>query len=266
MTKLVGHEKLTETFKRLIQEDKLSHGYLFFGEPEVGKFSFALRLASYLETKEFQEPSRLLNEILIIRPDEKGTISIDRAREAKYFLLQKPVYSLRRVVLVDEAEKLTPHAQHAILKITEEPPPAGLIILITPNPEVLLPTLQSRLQKIYFPRVNSGLIVKLLSEFKITKTKAAEITDLSFGRPGRAIKIVESRKQKIENRNKKELIEEMTESPELLAENLTEIIAELAKDPVRNYKELGSILNRLTLINQFNVNKRLQLESALWNT
>src|SRR3989344_1060913 len=119
---LIGHEKLTETFKRLIREDKLSHGYIFFGESGVGKFSFALGFATYLETGEFQKQSRLLEETLIIRPSEEGTISINNIRESRYFLLQKPAYSPRRTVIIDEAECLTGEAQHAILKIAEEPP------------------------------------------------------------------------------------------------------------------------------------------------
>lgn len=263
---LIGHEKLTETFKRLIREDKLSHGYIFFGEAGVGKFSFAVGLATYLETGKFQKLSRPLGETFIIRPNEEGTVSINDIRESKYFLFQKPVHSPRRTVIVNDAERLTPQAQHAILKISEEPPVSALIILIVSNPEALLPTLQSRLQKVYFPRVSSKLTAAMLiKQFRMTKEKASEITKISFGRPGRAVKLAEGSKQKIESRNKKETVERMTESNEVMEEELTEIIAELAKDPIKNYANLKLILNRLTKIAQFNTNKRLQLESALWN-
>ncbi len=263
---LIGHDILFEKFKRLIGNDNLSHGYIFFGESGVGKFSFAMGLATYLETGEFQKLPRPLGETLIIRPDEEGTIGINDIRESKYFLFQKPAHSSRRTVIVDDAERLTPQAQHAILKIAEEPPSSALIMLIVSNSEALLSTLQSRLQKIYFPRVSSKLTTAMLvKQFKITKEKASEITKISFGRPGRAIKLVESRKQKVESRSKKEVIERMAESHEVMKEELTEIIAELAKDPIKNYANLKSILNRLTKISQFNTNKRLQLESALWN-
>lgn len=263
---LVGHEKLTETFKQLIKDDRLSHGYIFFGEPQVGKFSFALGLAAYLETGDFTAPLRPLGETSIVRPDEEGTIGINSIRDSKYFLLQKPIHSLYRVVIVNDAENLTSQAQHAILKIAEEPPGDALIILIVSNPETLLSTIQSRLQKIYFSRISSDLIAAMLVDrFRQTKTGAADIAKVSFGRPGRAIKLIESRKEKVEIRNKKELIEEMIESNDKLKENLTEIIAELAKDSVKNYENLKSVLHRLTLISQFNTNKRLQLESALWN-
>ena len=52
---------------------------------------------------------------------------------------------------------------------------------------------------------------------------------------------------------------------EAMNQYFTELIAELAEDPIKNYKELKAILNRLTKISEFNTNKRLQLESALWN-
>lgn len=264
--KLIGHDTLFEKFKILITAGKLSHGYIFFGEPAVGKFSFARRLAAYLEAGQFEEPASPLTETVILRPDETGIIGIDSIRDAKYFLTQKPVYSSRRVVIVDEAEKLTSQAQHALLKITEEPPPSGLIILIATNAEVLLATIQSRLQKVYFPRVSSRLITSLLIEqFKISESQASRISKVSFGRPGRAVKLAGIRKQELGIRRKKELIEKMTESNEMLNGEMTEIIAELATDPVKNYKTLKSILNRLTKMSQFNTNKRLQLESALWS-
>lgn len=267
---LIGHQKLIETFKRLIREDKLSHGYIFFGEPEVGKFSFARQLAAYLETGEFQEPVRVLNETLIIRPDEKGAIGITSVREAKYFLLQKPAYASHRVVIIDEADKLTSHAQHALLKLAEEPPEAGLLLLIVSSPEALFATLQSRFQKIYFPRIQSSIITEFLSrQFKIPKARAAEVAKLSFGRPGRAVKLAETRKQirqlAEESRSKKELIEGFMDDGEAMTQYFTELVARLAKDPLKNHAELKAILKRLTLISDFNTNKRLQLESALWN-
>src|SRR3972149_3788588 len=259
---LIGHDILFERFKGLIENGGLSHGYIFFGEPGVGKFSFAVGLAAYLETGKFQELSRPLGEILIIRPNDEGTISINDIRESKYFLFQKPAHSPRRTVIVDDAERLTPQAQHAILKIAEEPPASTLIMLVVSNSESLLPTLQSRLQKIYFPRVDSKLIAAMLiKRFKITKEKATEITKISFGRPGRAIRLAENRKQKIENRSKKNLIEELMGDSEAMNQYFTKLIAELAEDPVKNYKELKAILNRLTKISEFNTNKRLQLES-----
>jgi len=43
---LVGHDNFKKLFEKLAKEGRLSHSYIFFGEPQVGKYSFALSLAS----------------------------------------------------------------------------------------------------------------------------------------------------------------------------------------------------------------------------
>ncbi len=144
---MVNYQKLKEDFKRLIDGDKLSHAYLFFGESQAGKFDFALSLANYLEKQ------KVLEECFIIAPDEKGTIGIDAVKKINNFLYQKPVFSKKRTAIIRDAENMTPEAQNAVLKIVEEPPQDALIIFIVKNEDSLLPPLVSRLQKIYFPRI-----------------------------------------------------------------------------------------------------------------
>lgn len=61
----------------------------------------------------------------------------------------------------------------------------------------------------------------------------------------------------------KNLVDEEKENSGMIEEFVTSLIAELRKDPIKNYQMLKNILERWTLINQFNVNKRLQLEAAL---
>ncbi len=146
-------ENLKENFKRLASSGQLSHAYLFFGgnkEIHQEKFIFAQSLANFLENGTFEEPKKLLRETLIISPDEKGTIGIDNIRIVRFYLSQKPITSSRRVVIVKEAGNLTPEAQNAALKITEEPPEESLIIFISETIEDLFSTLASRLQRIHF--------------------------------------------------------------------------------------------------------------------
>ncbi|TRZ64473.1 MAG: hypothetical protein D4Q79_01485 [Spirochaetia bacterium] len=142
-------EELINNFRELIKNDKLSHSYLFFGAGEE-KFTFSQALANFLEKGEFSEPKGILTEFLAVSPDEKGTIGIEEIRNLKYFLWQKPIASLKRIVIIENAQALTAEAQNAALKIVEEPPERGLIIFLAKTAEDLLPTLNSRLQKIYF--------------------------------------------------------------------------------------------------------------------
>lgn len=272
----MGHDDLVRIFKRLVREDGLSHGYIFFGEPQVGKFTFAKSLANYLETGEFELPSQYLNETLEIHSQEGSGIGIDTVREIKYFLSQKPVHSERRAVLIDNAETLTSQAESALLKISEEPPPSALILLIVSNPEVLLPTLQSRFVKIYFGRVPKGTIEKfMIKKFALTPVQAERVALNSFGRPGRAILIFQNKKLKeirakvlglIKNRAlRSKFIRDNYNDKEKINAFMSELISELSKDLESNWKTLKSIYERLTLMAEFNTNRRLQLEAALWD-
>ena len=51
---IIGHQHLVKDFKQLAKAGKLAHGYIFFGEPEVGKFYFAKHLANFLENATFK--------------------------------------------------------------------------------------------------------------------------------------------------------------------------------------------------------------------
>lgn len=280
----IGNQHLVKDFQGLVKNGRLAHGYIFFGEPQVGKFSFALSLANFLEIGKFDSDGRMLSEILIIK--ESG---IDCVREIKNFLWQKPQNSSKRTVIIDNADLLTAEAQGAILKITEEPPEHALIILIVSNLNNILPPILSRLQKIYFSRASKKEISDFLIEsLKVKKDKAEELAILAYGRPGRAIdlmndkdlseademaqkflrstgygrsqfikKLVDDQKAK----SRSELRSAIGGKPEILDRFFESLIVILRKDSVKNHQMIKSVLGRLFLIKSYNVNKRLQIEA-----
>jgi len=232
---MLNYKQLQEDFKRLIENNKLSHAYLFFGGDEKEKFIFAQSLANFLENRVFEEPVKLLKETLIISNDntsqlkKKKGIGIDEIRSLKYFLWQKPMHSGRRVAIIKEAECLTPEAQNAALKIVEEPPESALIIFIARSHDSLFPTLSSRLQKIYFyPKAD----------------KRGSKTWVNADKP---IDLYES-------------IEKVVEDNQI-DDFFQNLISRLMQNPVKNSRQLKETLNRLVLIKQFNTNKRLQLRA-----
>src|SRR3990167_4129232 len=204
---LIGQKNLIKLFKKMADNDKLFHAYLFFGEPQVGKFLFAVSLANYLEYGVFEEPKKILEETLIIFPDEKNKIGIESARKLQNFLFQSPILSKKRIVIIRDAENLTPEAQNALLKIVEDNPPFSLIIFISADENSFFPALISRLQKIYFSRVAESEIKKYLEtqylensgDKKIDKRKINEAVKNSFGRPGRAISYLMNKEEKSDN-------------------------------------------------------------------
>ncbi|HDH31365.1 MAG TPA: hypothetical protein ENH26_01165 [Candidatus Wolfebacteria bacterium] len=288
---MIGHEDLIEDFKKLANKERLSHAYLFFGEPQVGKFLFSQHLANFLENKLFELPISFLNETFFISPVD-GTIGIDAVRSLKRFLYQKPVISKWRIAIIRDAENLTNEAQNAVLKILEEPPVQSLIIFIADNYDNLSSTILSRFQKIYFSRVSSGEIEKfLIKKYKINQDKAKKIIVESFGRPGRAIDLFENKNLgnirkmakeflRIDNlRVRRRFIKEKfinksstythvggkeDKFDDYIIDKFFEfLIIELCKDRIKNLNGLQEIFKRLTLIKQFNVNKKLQI-SALY--
>jgi DNA polymerase III subunit delta' len=188
--RIVGHQQIITDLRRLADSRQLAHGYVFFGPPRVGKRTIALALARYLEGGSFddiQNTQPILNDADIILPGLEGSIGIDEAREARNFLVQFPNASPYRTVVIGDAERMTREAENAFLKIAEEPPAAGLLILVVQDPERLAPTLQSRFQKIYFsPMAQKDVAAWLMREHKCPKAKAETLAARSFGQPGLA--------------------------------------------------------------------------------
>lgn len=229
--------ELKRDFKKLADSGRLGHGYLLFGHESVlEKLGFARELANYLENKKWSPPERVLIDAQFTTTLEES--GIDAMRSASQFLWQKPALSPRRTLVVDRADHLTLPAQNAILKISEEPPPHALIILLVKNPDVLLPALQSRFQKIY---------VHGETHNKKLDVKSAEI-------------FLKSSQTK-----RKEMLKEIAAESQELENFVTGLIVELRRDKIKNWKTIKEILGRWTLMNQFNVNKKLQLEAAMIN-
>jgi len=154
---LFGYDDIRKMLMRLADARELSHAYLFFGESQVGKFLCAQSLANYIERGTFEEPTKQLQETLIIDLSKQTegeesieSIGITSAREATRFVKQMSALSPYRMVIIRDAEWLTDQAQNALLKTLEEPPAHSVLILIASHADVFLPAVASRLQKIYF--------------------------------------------------------------------------------------------------------------------
>jgi DNA polymerase-3 subunit delta' len=248
---IIGHQRQRKIFQNLIDKEKLTGSFIFFGEPQTGKFTFAKFLAERLEPQ-----NRTLSETLFIEPDEKNTIGIEAARGLKSFLSRKPVNSYLRTVVIDSAQSLTPEAQNAILKIAEEPPLQSLMILIVANPESLLPTIASRFQKVYFERVKAEEIETwLIGEHKLGSNQARQLSRLCFGRPGLAMELIREKRLDFNN-----LL-----TPADYQSFIKKEIISLYEDKLKNTAGLKELLKRLAFIESLNTNKKLQLQAALWN-
>jgi DNA polymerase III subunit delta' len=127
-------------------------------------------------------------DVLVVEPGDTGAIRIEQIRDVVDRAGYRPFEGRRRVVAIDAADALGLPAQDAILKTLEEPPPASVFVLITDRPDVLLPTVRSRCQRLRFgPLSPSEVAAVLIREAGMSPAEAHAAAAASGGSIGRAI-------------------------------------------------------------------------------
>ena len=241
-----GHKDKIKIFKKLVYDGNLSHAYLFYGYPQIGKFYFSKLLAFFLEFGEFKFFDKPLIDTKFFSSDGNKVIGVETVRELKRFLFQKPLRSPRRLAIINDANKLSKEAESSMLKIVEEPPPAAMIIFIVNDQRVLFAPLLSRLTSVYFPSFSEEEIREIaVKNYKLSAGKAADIAKKSFGRIGRAINLIEG-------------IGELSTEDDLKKEIEEKIVNLYIKDVRRNSRTLAWFLNREADLQRFNLNASLQ--------
>ena len=191
---IIGH------LKNAIDAGKISHSYIFTGEPGSGKKLLAGTFAATLQCEAGgTEPCQKCDsckkaigknhpDIIMVTHEKPGTISIDEIRDQVIHDVDiRPYYSPYKIYIIADADLMTPQAQNALLKTIEEPPEYAVILLLTNNIGGLLPTILSRCVRLDLKVVDDGLVKKYLMEHLHVPDYQAEI-DASFaqGSIGRA--------------------------------------------------------------------------------
>lgn len=100
-----------------------------------------------------------------VKSAKKSQISVSQIRELSSFLeLSSHRGDGRRIVLIHPAEALNAASANALLKMLEEPPPDVIFILVSSQPQKLLPTILSRCQKVDMPSPEKTLALRWLEQ------------------------------------------------------------------------------------------------------
>ena len=155
---LYGNAQQKAYFSSLIQEGKCSHAYILEAPAGGGKKTFARKIVASLaaasEQGDAEKKCRRILEgtspdvMMLSREEGKKTIGVDAVRDFMATVYLTPSELNFKFYIFDEADKITPQAQNALLKIIEEPPQGVYIMLLCENALSLLSTVRSRAQKV----------------------------------------------------------------------------------------------------------------------
>lgn len=208
---LFGHEAEEEAAAASIASGRMHHAWMICGPKGVGKATLAWRMARRL-LGAAADPARPLAHraddpvckriealshpdlLLIRRPYDdkrgklKGEIPIDEARRVPGFFSRSAAEGGWRVTIVDSADEMNNNAANGLLKILEEPPQRGVLILVVTSPGRLLPTIRSRCRKLVLrPQDPDACARWLSSEHGLGTEEARSASQMALGAPGRAL-------------------------------------------------------------------------------
>ncbi len=203
-----GQDGITDILKYEVDNNKLSHAYLFCGSRGTGKTSCAKILAKAVNC-ENPRNGNPCNECRACKSIEAGiatdVIEMDAAsnngindvRDIQDEIAFTPAELKYRVYIIDEVHMMSGQAFNALLKTLEEPPTYVIFILATTEYNKLPTTIVSRCQRFDFKRIASDVIISRLLKMSaiegidITEDAARVIARVSRGGMRDAISLLE---------------------------------------------------------------------------
>ena len=190
-SEIAGEGDIVKTLKNSLDNDRISHAYLFSGPRGVGKTTSARLIAKGINCLKNGISSSPCNEcencreidngsfIDLIEIDAASNRGIDEIRELKDKINYQPSKGRKKIYIIDEVHMLTKEAFNALLKTLEEPPEHVIFILATTEPDKILPTIISRCQRYDFKSLTYTEVKDKLSE--ICCGENVEIDEGSLG-------------------------------------------------------------------------------------
>ena len=161
---MLRNPKQRQLLRKAAELGKTPHALLFYGQGASGKRALALEFIKLLNCQDKNFESRpcltcrscsdieknVHPDLTIVEPQEGKEIKISQIRDLQNSLSLKPYSAPFKAAIIDKAHLLNQEAQSAFLKILEEPRGNSLFILVSEYPEMLLPTILSRVERIRF--------------------------------------------------------------------------------------------------------------------
>ena len=203
---LIGNTNAKRRLERMFEVGRLPNALLFTGPDGVGKRSFALGVARRSvctaggcgrcpvceragrftfpaeDDKNKDDYKRVFFsehlDVGMVVP-YKRNILVDAIRDLEREAHFRPYEAETRVFIIDNAEKMNDQAANALLKTLEEPPATSHIILVTSQPDRLLPTIRSRTQAVRFGPVAAGEVEEYLANDRGFSNEDAQLAAIA---------------------------------------------------------------------------------------
>ena len=183
-----GDRAVAERLQRSLRENRLAHAYLFAGPRGSGKLAMATTLAQALNCLQKKHDAcgqckscadiKKHPDVHWVKPESKSRrIQIEQIRDFTNAIALKPMIGRTKVGMVVDAECMNESAQNAFLKTLEEPPAHTVILLLTAEPQRLLPTILSRCLRLSFGAIRAERtpeqerVLSLLVEFSAAQPR-----------------------------------------------------------------------------------------------
>lgn len=156
------NEEIKKLLKNAVEHKRVVNGYMFLGTKRTKSYKYAVEFAKMILCMNekisdncicksclmFEDKNH--SDYYEINKDEIESIKIEEIRQMQEKVLEKPITSIKKVYIINNAENMTKEAQNCLLKTLEEPPEFVCIILVVNNENKVLNTIKSRCAKISF--------------------------------------------------------------------------------------------------------------------
>ena len=200
---LLGNERIKQNLSAAAHKNRFAHFYLISGPKGSGKHTLARLLASALMCKQEHRPcgecpdcrkiaANTHPDFITVEDPEHKTLPVRMVREARESMFVMPNEGLRKIYLFPQEMGI--EGQNALLKILEEPPSYGVFLILSDNPEKLLPTVRSRCTELALTAVAPDILRPwLAAKFPAFSTEDLEAAiRCGGGYPGQVLEILES--------------------------------------------------------------------------
>jgi DNA polymerase-3 subunit delta' len=123
--------------------------------------------------------------------DERGTLKVEQFRDLKAKMGFGAHEGAAKIILIPNADRMTPQASNSMLKLLEEPPRGWVFFLTASDPTLILPTVLSRCQAIRLLPMPKSVILGLLESAGVPADRREVASELAQGSWGKALKLGE---------------------------------------------------------------------------